>query len=289
MVNPNSIPVEPDGLGPRVQSWIGAWQPFTGRGAAAFADAGSVRAIVFHLVMVIASCGTASWTLSQSWVPAVIRAVDRLPDSTAEIRAGHFTWPDRESVVLGETPQFGVAVNPTGHSSPGQVADLQMEFRPAELRINGLTGHLSLVYPNELVVGLDRVAGRAAWEAWFWAIAVVTITALFGFFASLGWAGATVMALPVWLIGLLANRSLSFPGAWRLGLVCWVPAALLLNLGLWGYSRNWLHLVGLAGCAVGHLLVWMAWVLWSIIERPRRPKEVAKEPPNPFRTSASSR
>ena len=286
MENPNSIPVEPDGMGYRVQSWIGAWQPFTGQGAAAFADASTIRAVAFHLAMVIASCGTASWTLSQSWIPAVTRAQGRLPESAAGIQAGHFTWPERESIVLGETPQFGVAVNPTGRSSPGQVADIQIEFCPSELRINSLTGYLGIAYPNDWVIGLDRVSGRAAWEAWFWAIGAATITALLVFFASLGWAGATVMALPVWLIGLLANRNLSFPGAWRLGLVCWIPAACLLNLGLWGYSQNWLHLVGLAGCAVGHLLVWMAWVLWSLIERPKRPRQTPKEPKNPFRTNS---
>lgn len=289
MVNSNSADENPNGMVHRVQAWVGAWQPLTGRGAAAFADASPFRAIVFHLAMVVVCCGTASWTLSQTWVPAISRAVDKLPESAAEIRAGHFRWPDRESVVLGETPQFGVAVNPTGRISSGQVADLQIEFGPTELRFCSLTGYLGFPYPRDLIVGLDRVAGRAGWDAWFWAIATITLTAFFAAIAGIGWFGASVAALPAWLIGLLANRSLSLSGAWRLVLVCWIPGALLLNLGMWGYSRNWLHLVGLAGCSIGHFLVWMAWVLWAIIERPERPERpqrVAKEPPNPFRASA---
>ncbi len=264
----------------RVADAFGAWQPLTGRGVAAFADASFARALIFHLAAAMLCSGMAGWALYRTWVPAVDRAVERLPESGGGIQSGRFSWPGPDSQVLGETPQFGIAVNPTGLSAPGQVADLQLELMPDELHISGLAGHIALPYPEPLRIALDRVGGRAGWQAWNWVIVLaVVISAGITLLVS-GWILAAVLTIPAWLMAHLANRDLGLVGAGQICLVAWIPGALLLIAGLWGYSWNWLRLTGFAGCFLGQYLIWLAWIGWAVAARPAQTRS---EPRNPFR------
>lgn len=222
----------------------------------------------------------AGWTLYRTWVPAIDRAVEQFPESGAEIRFGRFTWPDTNSQVLGETPQFGVAVNPGGRSAPGQVADLQLELLPYELHISGLAGHIALPYPETLRIPLDRVGGRAGWQAWNWVIILAVAASLFLTLLLTGWILAMLLTVPIWTISHLANRHLTLAGAGQICLVAWIPGALFLNLGLWGYSSNWLRFTGFVGCFLGLHLIWWFWIAWAIASRP---PQVRAEPRNPFR------
>jgi len=259
---------------------VGAWQPFTGRGVAAFADASWSRALMFHLIAVVLSSGIAGWTLYRTWVPAVDRAVEHLPSSGGEIHLGRFTWPGSDSQVLGETPQFGVAVNPSGRSAPGQVADLQLELLPDELHISGLAGHLAVPYPDSLRIALDRVGGRAGWQAWNWVIVLAVVVSVFLSLLLMGWGVAIALMIPVWILAQIAHRHLTPTGAGRICCVAWIPGSLLLNLGMWGYSWNWLRLTGFMGCLIGLHLIWLTWIAWAVAARPAK---VRSEPLNPFR------
>jgi hypothetical protein len=264
----------------RFAAAIGAWQPITGRGVAAFADASLARALVFHLIAVVLSSGMAGWTLYRTWVPAIDRAVEHLPESGGQIRFGRFSWPGTDSQILGETPQFGVAVNPSGRSAPGQVADLQLELLPDELHVAGLAGHIALPYPDSLQIALDRVGGRAGWQAWNWVIVLAVVVSLLLAFWVMGWILAMLLMVPVWIISHLANRHLTLVGAGQICLVAWIPGALFLNLGMWGYSWNWLRLTGFVGCFIGLHLIWLTWIAWAVAARPA---QVRAEPRNPFR------
>lgn len=273
---PREIPWS-DGSTPSVAAWL----PFTGRGVSAFAEASFTRTLAFHLLFVVSAATLAGWSVYRTWLPSFNQAVNRLPESAAHIRNGRFTWPDTESSVLGETPQFGIAVNPTGQSAPSQEADFQLEFYPRDLRLHGLTGYLIFPYPPELSIPLDRVGGTSAWQAWNWVLGTGSITFLFLVLWLSGGLAATLLMLPLWSVGFVVGRRLSLSGAWRLILISWVPGSLLWDVGFWGYSWNWVRLTGILSCGLGHAFLWIAFIVWALMSCPTR--DVPK-PVNPFRT-----
>lgn len=270
----------------RVGHWIGAWQPLTGKGLAAFADAALFRTGLLHLVFVLVTTALVGWILYWTWFPAIQRSVEQLPETGAEIRHGRFYWPTNESAILGETPQFGIAVDPNGTSFEGQSADLQLELRPQVARLRGLAGYTELPYGEDWEVRLDRISGQAGWLAWNWVFITLAMVAAFLLLWLGGWLVALVGSPVVWLVAYLLGRDLPWGGALRLVLASWIPAALLLDVGLWGYSWNWVRIVGLTAATGGHLIVWVVWMLWAAIARPQRQ---ASEPENPFRPPPAGR
>ena len=149
---------------------MGAWQPFTGAGLAAFGHGSASRLLFCQLFFVALGAIAVGVGVRQAWFTTVVQSERSLPDGTAEIRAGRLTWPDREPRALGETPQFALTVDPTSQGALGQVADLQLELRESALRIRGVAGFIEIPYGENWRIPLDRIGGKAQWQAWAWVI-----------------------------------------------------------------------------------------------------------------------
>ncbi len=266
-------------------SWVGrlgAWQPFTGAGLGAFARTNGTRLLLFHFAASILTAVAVMWSLQLAWVPVVREAIERLPDSEAEIRRGRLTWPGDPERLLAERPELALAVDAGEGPGLGQSADLQVELHPDSTHLRGILGHLKVPYPMGLELPLDRTRALAAWGAWrppFLALAgggtlLVTILG--------GWALATLHAPALAFMGWISRRDLGFVGAWKLGLASLFPAGLVFDAGLLLYASHWIRLPALVGFfPICLLIVWVA-MLRGMACLPALPKEPSTTKPNPF-------
>jgi|688.fasta_scaffold178239_3 hypothetical protein len=252
----------------RLAAWVGAWQPLTGGGVAAFAQATLVRVVVFQFAFAFAGAFALVLALRLAWVPTVEDALRQLPEHTANVKAGRLNWPGINLVVLGERPQLSLMVNPVEGTKTGQVSDIQAELLPDRLRVRGLLGFVDLAYPPELELPLTLTGGRAAWDAWRTSGAAVAggLTAA-GLIAG-WWILATIYALPVWGIAVLGSRSPGAAGAWKLAAVSQLPATALLFGFLLLYAVRAIPPTGLGVGAVISLLSAWVWIAWAIAKLP---------------------
>ncbi|HRZ43940.1 MAG TPA: hypothetical protein P5555_01975 [Candidatus Paceibacterota bacterium] len=177
------------------------------------------------------------WFFLHAWIPAIEGALGRLPDQAA-IRRGHLEWSGPEPIVLAENRWLTLEANPRGAPPASSVADVRIELREAELRIHSWLGYWGMPYPQEHVLGLDRIPLQSHWGAW--RPAILLLVGL-GVIASiqLVW---LVLSLLIWaplhiLAGML-RRGLSSRDTFRLALGGWLPAALWLAIVFLLYGLN---------------------------------------------------
>ena len=250
-------------------SW-GAWQPFTGGGIARFAAASVVRALTLQLLYGGVVGAVLLWSFRHAWFPAVTQALPRLPSSGAEIRNGRLTWPDTDARLLSERPQFSVSVDPLGTGEAGRSGDLQLEFRQGGLRLEGVFGHQEIPYSPEFVLPLDRTGATAAWGAWSWPILAVAGLLAGALVLIVGWALATLLTIPGFLLARMLRRQLTLGGAWRMGLATSLTGWSCFGLGLVLYATAWIRLPGLASAMLAQAITVLIWSLWGWFHLPRR-------------------
>lgn len=259
---------------------LGAWQPLTGSGLAAFARAGSGRVLLFQFAFALLSALTVVWSLQAAWFPVIERAILQLPNSGAEIRGQRLLWPDAEAVLLASSPHLALVVDPTSSSQLGQNGDLQVELRGTDLRFRGLLGQIVARYPTQLLLPLDQTGAKAAWGAW--RPPILTLVGLgtgMGLVLS-GWILATLYAPVLLVSGWIIRRELHWGEAWKLGLACLMPGSLVMNAALVLYAQHWLGLTSLTALFGLHFLVgWLA-ALWGLASLPSR--AAAQIESNPF-------
>ncbi len=258
---------------------ISTWQPFTGKGLAALAQAPAGRLLAFQMLLAVLSALTVAWSLATAWVPVVEKSLLTLPDSGAEIRHGRLLW-GAEPQLLASSPHLALAVAPQVEVQLGQNGDVQLELHPAELRFRGLLGQIRMAYPPDLVLPLDRTGARAAWGAWRLPILILAGLGVGIALLMLGWLLAVLYSPMLTALAWLTRRELSWGGAWKLGLAALMPASLLMNLGLIAYARHWIGLPLLTAIFGLYFPVsWMA-AFWGLLRLPRSAVETAVS--NPF-------
>jgi hypothetical protein len=273
--------LESDGRPGRSRPPLGAWQPLTGGGVAAFGAATFARTLGFQLVIALVAALAVAWSVHRAWFPPFRAALTQLPERAAEVRGARLSWPDTNAVTLGENPQLAVAVDPTGLGDLGRSADLQLELRHRDIRLSGVFGEQFLPYPADLRVSLDRTGGPAAWGAWNWVglvfVGALTLVTLFA-----GWWLTGIGLAPfLCLAAFCLRRELTLGGAWRLVAAAWLPATLLFTAGLVLYAMNGLRLTGLAITLAASLALLPLWLLWAVLVLPGRSREkLAKNPFN---------
>ncbi len=257
---------------------VGPWQPFTGRGVSAFRVATFRRVLAFQLVTALLSAALLVWVVRRTWFPIVVRGTDRLPEA-ASIADGTLHWPDTEPVRLAENVWLDWIITPTNRTELGQTADLQVELRPRELRINGLAGHLALPYRRDVDVPLGRIEASARWGAWSWVLltglgVATTLTLL-----ALWWSLATLYTLPVLILAILMGRRARLLGTWRIISAALLPGALFADWSILAYGIGAVRLPGFAILFTLHLVVGWVWLVWGLSHCPRAG---SREPDNPF-------
>lgn len=284
------IPIaKPPGAGrlERLRTALGAWQPFTGGGIAAFGRASLARTLAFQLLFALGLSCVIVWSVRIAWFPPFVAALRSLPVSDAGIRQGRLDWPDPAAVALADNRQLALVVDPVGTGELGRAADLQIELRRDGLGLHGLFGHQTLPYPPDLELRLDRLGGTAAWGAWNWVgLAFIGIATFSGSMA-LWWMMAVATALPSWLLALVARRALTLGGACLMMAAAWLPASLVLAGGAALYATGWIRLPGLMFAVVAHAVVAVLWHAWGFLNLPARGP--AKTADNPFGSSAPAK
>lgn len=261
----------------RLAAWVGAWQPLTGGGVAAFARASLTRVVVFQGAFAAAGALALVLAVRLAWVPTVEDALRQLPEHGAFVKAGRLTWPGTNAILLAERPQLSLWVSPAAGLKTGQGSDIQLELLPDRLRVRGLLGFVDLAYAPKLDLPLTLTGGRAAWEAWRTSGAVIAGGLTAAGLVSLWWIFSTVYALPVWGLAALAGRSPGPGGAWKLAAASQLPATAMLFGCLLLYAARAIPPTGLGvGAGMALLSAW-GWLAWAITMLPPQGKTAEPE------------
>jgi hypothetical protein len=263
-----------------------AWQPLTPRGVAAFAHAraGCLPAVQF--VVAALAAATVVWFLHGDWFPIISQAINRLP-ADGQIRGARVDWQgDASPVLLAENRFLAITVDLKHEGAVRSPAHIQAEFGRDQLQIISLFGFLPVNYPAQRTFAFNRPALIPWWGAWAPEIlglaAAGTIAALMICWAVL----ATLYCLPVWLVGLFANRELNLGGSWRLAGAALMPGALFLLASILLYGWGALDPIHLLVAMGVHFVIGWIYCLAAPFALPLHPA-VSNLKANPFKTPAN--
>lgn len=231
-----------------------AWQPLTPRGVARFADATLSRVLLVELIFAIVAASTVVWVLQRDYVPVISHAVDAMPDG-ARVRNRRLQGiPD---TLLFQNQFLALAIAPSDDTDLGQSADLQVQFRPADVRIGVVflpSWGLVFSYENG-DYDLSRASLEPLWGAWR-PVVLTECGAAVALALGLTWTIlAFLLTAPVRIAAWFADRRLTLGGAWRLSGASLMSGALLLTLAVALYGLRAIDLIGLACFLAGHFIL----------------------------------
>jgi len=256
-----------------------AWQPFTPRGVAAFAQATLRRLLLVQLIVALLVALAVVWFLSDAYFPVLSKVIVQLP-ADSEVRGGALNWSGDTPTLLAENRFLAVSVDLKESAQIRSVAHVQLDLGRTHLFARSLFGYLPVDYPTGWRIAVNREELQPLWGAWRPAIlAGAFIAVVAGLFVT--WFGlATLFAGPVWLFSFYLNRELSLRGSWRLCGAALMPGALLLLLALSFYDLGAMDLVQLAFVFVAHLV--LGWIYLGVsplfLSRVSEAKPLAKNP-----------
>lgn len=250
-----------------------------------FADAGGGRALGFLAGFGLITAVLLAWVLQTNWWPVIDLAVREFPEQGPSLNRGRFDWPEATPRLLADSPHLGVAVRPGDSEALGRTADLQLELLPRSLRLVGIAGFVDLPWPPTVELPLGRLEARAAWEAWRRPILAALVVVTAGSVTLVWSLWCLALALPLRLAALMLRRQVTLGGCWRLGAAACMGASMAVNLGLVGYGMRWLPWPALAAVAAAHLLLWILYLWWGLLNRPGKSRSGST--PNPFREKTS--
>lgn len=273
------------GMRERLRRFVGAWQPFTGAGLAAFADAQIGRVLSFQFIASAAIGILLVISLRLAWVPVLEHAFPNLPES-APLLAGRLQWPDSVPVRLSENSWLGLVVQPTAVPGPnelGQTADIQLQLRPTSLRVQGIFGHLEQPYPVGWQADLGRIPAMARWNAWRRPAMIFGGLSTTAALLLSWWTLATAYLPFVWLISRVMGRPVSALGSWKMASAALLVGATVGAAGIAAYATGAVRLPGLLISQFLHLPVGWIWLMWGILSRPGGKGSARRSPAkNPF-------
>lgn len=257
-----------------------AWQPLTVSGVAAFAGGTLSRLLLAQLVVALLAGSAVIWFVHQAWFPVIDKAIDCLPPQ-GELRSGQLNWAGDSPVCLAEGRFLALIVDLDHAGKARSPAHVQVEFGRADYRIYSLLGSCGGLYPRGRSLAFNRTQLGPWWGAWAPAILIMAgllaVAGLMVIWACL----ATVYALPVWLVGIFADRQCSLAGSWRLAGAALMPGALLMGAAILLHGWGKLDLLGLAAAGAAHVVIGWLYLCVSPLRLPRQAEAIAAGR-NPF-------
>jgi hypothetical protein len=257
-----------------------AWQPFTPKGVAAFADATFGRVFLVQLLVALLTAATVLWFLGGDWFPIIRTAIEQLPDQ-GEIRGGKLDYRGESPKQLAENRFLAVAVDLDHSGDVRSPAHVQLELGRSDLEIFSLLGFIQVPYEAKWVVGINRTDLVPWWGAWAPPILGIVALLVIGSLLITWGALATTYCWIAWVAGFFANRDLSLAGSWRLAGASLMPGAVLMTVGILAYAGGLLDVPGLAIVCGLHFIAQWFYLLVSVFARARHPG-VPKGKANPF-------
>jgi len=237
------------------------WQPITFGGVASFARASFGRLLIVQFIVALLVAGSTTCFLAAAWFPVVEKAITRLPEKGA-IRRGELDWTGPSPCPLAEATFLSIVVDVANSQPTGQSADVQLELRQSGFKIRSLLGTLTLPYPKDRTIALNRAEVESRWGAWrpflLASIGVGSVISVMTIWLVL----ATCYSLPLRLLTFYSDREISWLGCWRMAGAAQMPGALLISGAILLYGFNRLNLIGLLVAWLLHVVI--AWIYLGI-------------------------
>lgn len=263
-------------------SWLGAWEPLTPRGVAAFARATNARLWLVQFLVALFVAATVVWFLYDAWFPTVRAAILQLPDE-GEIRAGQLDWHGDSPRLLAEGTFLAFSVDLAHSGKIRSPAHVQVELGKQEFFVHSLFGYLEINYPARWIVAINREELGPWWGAWQPPLLGLAALGVVAGLMITWFVLATVYAPSVWVLVFFANRDLNLVACWRLAGAALMPGAVLMAAGVLGYDFGVVDLVGLGFITAGHFVLGWIFLFIGPLFLPR-PSSVANPGANPFAT-----
>jgi hypothetical protein len=254
-----------------------AWQPFTPKGIAAFADAKPGRLFVLQVIVALLAATAVVWFLWSVWCPSVREAIQNLPP-TGVIRAGELDIGASAVQRLVTNRFLTFAIDAQSSQRHSFSADVFVVFRRSNYEVCSLFGCASSHYPTP-VAPFNRLELEAKWGAWEPVLLGIAGAASALAFLFTWWLLTTLYCPFVWLLAFFCDRKLTFGGSWRLCGAALLAGALLLTAGVVAYGLAALDLIRLLILAVLHVVIPWVLIIFAVLARPAT---TAKLSTNPF-------
>jgi hypothetical protein len=262
-----------------------AWQPFTPRGVAAFAQASALRLFLVQLVVATSLVIALLWSLRVAWVPVISEAIQHLPE-TGIIRGGELTLGGETPQRLAENPRLGVAVDLNASGEAGRVAEVEVTFERRQVVVRGPLGNWSRAYGSHYIISFNRVELIPWWDAWRWTFyAGVTVATFLWLFVS-WWALAFIYLPLTKLIAFFADRGLTWRGGWRMNMAALIPGACLMAGALLLHAFGAVDFFQFSLLYLLHLIAGLIFVCTSPFFLPKVTTAAPQQ--NPFGESAET-
>lgn len=244
------------------------WQPLTFGGVASFARASFGRLFLVQLIVAVLVGLSVAGVFASVWFPVIEKATAALPADGA-IRGGRLEWPGNTPVRLAEDAFLSIVVDPEGTRETGHSGDVQLELGRSGVKIRSLVGYVTLPYPNDWTILLNRREAEAWWGAWrpflLGGIVIAIVALLFA-----GWVFLTLLyAMPIGLVAFYSDRTVRWTGCLRMAGAAVLPGALMMSGAILLYSLHRLDLVGLLFAWVLHWVISWMYVCIAPLRLPR--------------------
>ncbi len=257
-----------------------AWQPFTPRGVAAFANGTLTRVVLAQLAVALLVAASVVWFLRVAWFPVITEAIEHLPP-TGMIRQGELNFNGDSPTTLAGNTRLAVVVDIERSQSAGHAADLQVTFEKNRVAVCGSLGCWWNRYEPAYAVSFNRSEVEPVWGAWrgpiLFAAALCSIIALY----VMWWSVALIYVPVVKFIAFFTDRRVTWRGAWRLSAAALLPGAVIAALALVLYGFGGVDLFRMGLLYLLHVGCGLAFIGTSPFFLP---KDLVSKPGNPFNT-----
>ena len=255
-----------------------AFEPFTPRGVAAFANATFGRLLLVQFIVALLATVSVIWFLEDSCFPTIRAAIRNLP-ATGEIRSGKLNWKDNRSQSLAEGKFLALDIDLDHGGLIHSTADVQIEFGRETVRVFSFLGYTDFSYLPDRTGPFNRIELEPLWGAW--AVEILFLAAVATMISLLlsWWILATIYFLPVRVLGFFANRDLKLSASWKLSGAALMPGALLMAAAVFFYDFGALTLVQFSFAFGAHLVLGWIYLFVSLLFVPRIGLKPSSEDP----------
>ena len=241
-----------------------AWQPFTPRGLAAFANASFGRLFLLLCSVALISAGSVVWFLNTAWYPAIRAAIHELPPQ-GKITQQVLHTSRTSSTPLAEHHFLGFVVLVPPVTDVDLNSHIVVKFRVRAVDICSIFGYCRIPYPRGWIIDFNRTDLEPGWGAWEPIVTALGAATTFSGLLIIWFALGFIYSFVPWLFAWLTKRKLPWIGSWRICTAGLIPGGLLFVGAIFLYGLGVLDLLQFLVLFVLHFL--LAWLCVGLAVR----------------------